>query len=945
MLRLHESTSAAAAVKYHDEGLARDDYYRGKGEVKAKWLGQGAKRLGLEGDVRRKDFVALVNNRDPNTGERLTIRNKKNRRPGYDATLSAWKSASVMNNVYGCTDIRDAFWKAGDEMMTQEAEPEMRTRVRVNGADYDRITGNATIAAYRHSNSRPVDGRSDPHDHTHYYYLNATFDPVENRWKAAQLGDLKAKAPELELEFDYRYARELMDLGYVPVMGKTGVQLKGVPQSVIDKFSRSSKRIDKESAARGITDGIGKHKVADKLRESKKSDLAKGALEADWQSRLTDSEKAALERVKNKEIEPGREITPREARDFAIDHLFQRRDDITERKLRKTMVHYGIGYVSPRQANAEIADALKEGVIRSIDTKKGRVFVKSSTLRDQGKMTRLSREGIGKYEPLAYAYRVHAELSQEQNAVARSIVESRDKYLGFRGPAGTGKSYTLKGVDAAIKERTGEKTFSRALALAPSASASRGELRKAGFRDADTLAAFFTNEKRQAEMRGQFLIVDESGMMSTNDMVRLMDIAEKFDNRVLLVGDWKQHQSVDAGQSFRLLQAEGGLKYAELSENRRQESMQHREAVNSMATGTPEGIVKGFNQLDAQGAVIVEADRERLREKLTAAFLAAKDNGDTALIVTPTHREADYLTQKIRTALRQRGQIRGAEQTIPARRPTNFTDAEKRDSRNYDPGMVVEFHKAVPGIRQSVKGKRDTAGGFKRGEIAVVAKGGNGVTLTRLDGSAAELPAAYADRFQVYRADKQTVATGDQIRITKNGEVKVEGQAVGTRVNNGDVYPIEGWTNEGDMRLPGGKLLPRNYGHIAMGYVSTSQRSQGNTVDREFVDWNSETLKALDRQGAYVTSSRFRKGITYFVDDKEQVKTAMQRGGERKTALELVKEHLGEEKITVRPRFGVLQHLERNRVTRYLKGSFDAVRETGRNLIKGWRNRGGIQYA
>jgi hypothetical protein len=175
--------------------------------------------------------------------------------------------------------------------------------------------------------------------------------------------------------------------------------------------------------------------------------------------------------------------------------------------------------------------------------------------------------------------------------------------------------------------------------------------------------------------------------------------------------------------------------------------------------------------------------------------------------------------------------------------------------------------------------------------------------------------------------------------------VKVQGQAVGTRVNNGDVYPIEGWTREGDIRLPGGKLLSRNYGHIALGYVSTSQRSQGNTVDREFVDWNSDTLGALNRQGAYVTSSRFRKGITYFVDDKEQVKAAIQRGGRRKTALELVKEHYGEEKTTVRPRFGMLQHLERNRVTQYLKGRFDAAREAGRKLIRRWRDGRGIQYA
>ena len=56
-----------------------------------------------------------------------------------------------------------------------------------------------------------------------------------------------------------------------------------MPQSVIDKFSRNSKRIEKESAAQGVTDGIGKHKVADKLRESKKADLPDDLLMADWQ--------------------------------------------------------------------------------------------------------------------------------------------------------------------------------------------------------------------------------------------------------------------------------------------------------------------------------------------------------------------------------------------------------------------------------------------------------------------------------------------------------------------------------------------------------------------------------------------------------------------------------------------------------------------------------------
>jgi conjugative relaxase-like TrwC/TraI family protein len=942
MLRVRASNSASAVIKYHDEGLARDDYFRDKERVNSYWLGNGAERLGLEGEVKRKDFVALINNRDPNSGERLTLRDKKDRRPGYEATLTSPKSGSIMRNLYGCADIGDAFQKAGDEMMIRYAEPEMRTRVRIKGADHDRITGNAIIGAFRHTDTRPVDGWSDPHDHTHYYFMNATYDSVEKRYKAAQLGDLKAKAPRLELEFDYLYARQLMDRGYVPVMGKHGVQIKGVPQSVIDKFSRSAEELEKEYKERGITDSEEKRKLADRRRQSKKGDLSPDALLAQRLSQLTDAEKAALEKVKNKEIQPDREITSREARDYAIDHIFQRRDEVSENRLRKTMVHYGIGYVSPKQADAEIANALKEGAIRSLDTEKGRLFVKDTTLRDQGYITRNSREGIGQYEPLG-SYTWHADLSREQNEIAKNIVESRDKYMGFRGPAGTGKSYTLKGIKAAIDERAvaGSDSYKQALALAPSASASRGDLRRGGFKDADTLAAFLSNEKLQGEMRGQFLIVDESGMMSTKDMVSLMKVAEKHDNRVLFVGDWNQHESVDAGRAFWLLQSEGGLKYAELTENRRQERPEHREAVNDMSTGTPEGIVKGFNALDRNGAVVVEKDRGKLRQKLTAAFLKAKDQGDTALIITPTHKEGDYLTTDLRDALRQRGQIRGDEQMIPTRRQMVWTEAQKRDVRNYEPGMVVEFHKAVAGERRRKDGKRETSGGFERGEMAVML---NSCTLLRQDGTMGQLPIEHSERFQVYKTGTQAVATGDQIRITKNGKVKVKGQTVGTRVNNGDIYPIEGWTKEGDIRLPGGKLLPRNYGHVAYGYVSTSQRSQGNTVDHQFVDWNSDTLKALDSKGAYVTSSRFRKSITYFVDNKDAVKEAIQRGSDRKTALELVKQYRGEEKTTVRPPFTILQHVERNRVTRFFKERVRNVRDMGRNLIEGWQNRQGVQH-
>jgi conjugative relaxase-like TrwC/TraI family protein len=948
MFRVRVSKSAAAVIKYFRDGLKRDNYYFKGQEVPAQWLGTGSEKLGLKGEVKEDDFISLVNNRDPNnSGKRLTPRDKGNRRPGYEGVLSAWKSASVMDALYGCSDIRQAFWEAGDEMMTQKAEPEMHTRVRKGGRDYDRVTANMICSAFRDLRSRPVKGRSDMHLHTHYYVQNITWDPVEMRWKAAQLGGVKEKAPDLELDADARFAKKLRALGYVPVMGKKGLQLAGVPQSVIDKFSQRRNQIDKESAEQGVTDPEGKHRIGAAIRESKKNDLPADKLMADWKSRLTPEEEAALERVRDKKIAPGREISARESVDFAVGHLFQREDVVPERKLRKTAVQYGIGCVMPDEVDREITGALERGEILKKQGKKGLQFVKATTLRDQVRMTHLAREGRGQYEPFTTAYENLPELSAEQNAVARAVAESRDKYMGVRGPAGTGKSYSLKGIDATIKARAanGEETFTRALALAPSSSASRGELRKAGFKDATTLAAFFESQKMQQEMQGQLLIVDESGMMSTRDMTQLMGITEKNNMRVLFLGDYQQHTSVDAGDAFRLLQSEGGIKYAQLTENRRQKDDDYRIAVDLIGSGSAHNAEKGMKILDKKGWIVEMPDAAARQNFLVGKFLQAADEGASALIVGTTNREGEQITERLREELKTRGKITGGERVFPSRLATNWTEAQKRDSRNYEPGMVVEFHKATPGVRKSVKGKRDTEGGFKQGETAIVLQGGDSVVLGRLDGTCSPLPAELAERFQVYRSGEQSNAKGDQIRITKNGMVKVKGQAVGTRVNNGDIFPVEGYTKEGDIRLPGGKLLPKDYGHFTLGYTDTSHRSQSKTVDRVFIAVDEHAPKATNRTQWYVSYSRGRELGLAVVADKKSAVEAVQRGGERLSALELMKDDIGTEKVTKQPRFGLQKMLEKNRIARYLKGRADALRESARALVQGWKKKEGMQYA
>ena len=74
-----------------------------------------------------------------------------------------------------------------------------------------------------------------------------------------------------------------------------------------------------------------------------------------------------------------------------------------------------------------------------------------------------------------------------------------------------------------------------------------------------------------------------------------------------------------------------------------------------------------------------------------------------------------------------------------------------------------------------------------------------------------------------------------------------------------------------------------------MGYVDTSYSSQGKTVDRVFVSVGNESLRAANQQQWYVSASRGREMAKLYVEDKQAVRSAIARTGERLSAVELMK--------------------------------------------------------
>ena len=163
--------------------LSQNDYYAA-GEIRpGQWIGAGAERLGLKSEVTREQFHALCENQNPETGERLTQRQLKEgqRRVFYDFTCSAPKSVSVLAVTLDDERLVTAHEEA-THLAFRELETFAATRVRKQGNQKDRITGNLAAAAFTHTSSRAL----DPQLHTHFTVFNATFDERERCWKALE---------------------------------------------------------------------------------------------------------------------------------------------------------------------------------------------------------------------------------------------------------------------------------------------------------------------------------------------------------------------------------------------------------------------------------------------------------------------------------------------------------------------------------------------------------------------------------------------------------------------------------------------------------------------------------------------------------------------------------------------------------------------------------------
>jgi conjugative relaxase-like TrwC/TraI family protein len=685
MLRVIASRNAK---EYFAQSLKREDYYSEGQEISGNWNGMAAEKLGLSGAVSQATFDSLCDNRIPGTNERLTQRNKTNRTVGYDFNFHCPKSVSVTYEFTKDERILDAFKLSVNQTM-REIESEIKTRVRKNGADENRTTGNMVWAEFVHFTARPVNGIPDPHLHAHGYAFNTTWDDAEKKWKAGQFRDLKGDAPYFEAAFHARFSKQLNDLGYHVERTAKGWELAGVPQRVLDEFSKRTEQVEQKAKELGITSAKQKDGLAALTRERKQKQFSKAELRELWDKRISADERQAIQNVRNV-VASTSKISDMKAMDFAIQHCYERASIVTDKELLRHALRFGMGDVDVTQIKRQL---LRDELIK--ENMDGRQWLTTKdVLAEEKRLIDFVQNGKGQFKPFGsdkYQFQ-NQKLSDEQRNAVRHVLQSMDRITAIRGGAGTGKTTMMRETVAAI-ESTGLKVFT----FAPSAEASRGVLRSdAGFANAETVEALIQNEKLQAHVRGQVIWIDEAGLLSVRTLAQVADLAEKENCRIILSGDTAQHRAVERGDALRILERHANLQAAELQEIWRQKAEAHKAVVADLRDGSLESA---FKRLDKLG-MLRELDADKRHEALATDYAAAVKAGKSALVISPTHTEGERVTREIRSKLKAAKKLGADEREFVQLKNLQWTGAQRADARNYQAGLVIQFHQNIAGFRR-----------------------------------------------------------------------------------------------------------------------------------------------------------------------------------------------------------------------------------------------------
>lgn len=895
-MTMSAALSAAGAVSYFKDEYehARGSYYTEEGKTVGRWSGELAESFGLSGAVNRADFERLCQGQDPTSGEQLVRHVKPHERTnghgeeittgghraGCDITFSAPKSVSLAALVGGDERIRDAHSEAVTAALR---EVERYAQARLGGNAKAETTGKLLFASFDHDAARPdkKDGYAAPDLHTHNFAFNLT-QTAAGKIKPVQPLELYRSQKFGTAIYRAALAERLQKLGYeIEVDKRTGApEIKGISREYIEAASPRQRDIKETAEALKTNSTRGAATRNRRTKTYNRDEMKARHQELDQQhggqarAVVTEARTQAQEMSALLWDDGTSRAKAQESVTFAIEKGSEREAVTDTRQLMTDALRRNLGRTTfeaiSEEMQAREARGQLVGVVLDDETKQRMTTEK--TLRREAENVERMHAGQGTQQPITE--RIPATvttergvtLSESQRAAFAQIVTTGDQITGLQGKAGTGKTTTLAAVREAAEgagyDVQGFAPTTRAAQLLADSGMPTRTLQK------------FIRQKEEPDAAPRLLVLDESSLASTKQVNEFLSRVRPED-KVLLVGDVRQHEGVEAGSPFAQL-ARHGMTTAQLGEIVRQKDEPLRGVVENLSVGK---IKEAVDDLREQGRITEIADPQERLKTIARDFCEQPDR-DSTLVISPANKERVELNRLIHRELQATGQISTKNyKTKVLENRNELTGAERTFAGAYQPDDVIRYTSA------------SKKHGISAGEYArVVATDERANTLTvKLDKSQRQI--SYDPKrlqgVSVYREAEREFSAGDRLQFRAPFHAQ--------KVTNGELGTLEK-IEKGKLTvvLDSGRSIEfpiEKNRHIDHGYAVTSHSSQGQTVNRVLVNADTrEPDKLLNQRMAYVATSRARLDARIYTDSDQRLSAALARQVDKSTALEASRE-------------------------------------------------------
>jgi len=690
-----------------------EDYYTGAGEAPGEWIGAGAAELGLEGQVAGTDLRSIAEEAtDPRTGEYLLAGRPGARTvPGFDHTYSAPKTVSLLY-AFGDEEVRRRVTAAHDDAVKAAVIDYLEAHALGARRGTDGVekigTSGAIGAAFRHRTSRA----GDPDLHTHVLVANLVHGD-DGRWSALDSSLLYTNAKPGGYVYQAQLRKELTEsLGvqWGPVVNGQA-DVAGFERTMILAFSDRAVEIAERMEQRGEVGMRASHVAALDTRRDKDYGVDGATLQERWNDKARTVGLRASDITAVLEAATYQDLTTADRRMLYDDlarpegltarsSTYARRDvvmaiaqHVSQGASARDIGRWTDSYLASRRA-VVLADPLVDRVKgNAVRLQRSEAATDASAVPGQTRLFRVDRDelrystpellgteqrlidsaltrredGVAQVPPeqLDAALAKRPSLTEEQRAMVARLTTSGAGVDVVAAAAGSGKTYAL---DAAREawEASGHRVVGAGLAQRYGEELEA----QAGIRSwtVDRMLLDLADPLDGGFAPNTVLVVDEANTLGTRKLAALLDHAERDGAKVVLVGDPRQLQEIDAGGAYRGLAAR--LESQELTLNLRQRSAWEQEALAELRSGDPDKAMASYVE---HGAVVTAETAGAARQRVVDDYLAARDgkNGSgrqgTAAMFAPRRADVEDLNRRARARLIERGELFGPEVTFGGR--------------------------------------------------------------------------------------------------------------------------------------------------------------------------------------------------------------------------------------------------------------------------------------